>query len=171
MFRIKQRLVISIFISCILIITLVYRHTTFDLIHASLFSTDTLSQPISDALQRYEPNVPPPLASRLQSFLRAPLLTYRAAFAQNKLTCGTIERADRQVNPDQLRKQKLFWRGVGNLELAERRMAVVSYLEIIGERNRLLGEPGGGRGIVMTGGNKVSASMNFTEIVELTESS
>jgi len=36
-------------------------------------------------------------------------------------------------------------------------MAVVRYLEIIGERNRLLGEPRGGRGIVMTGGNQDTA--------------
>jgi hypothetical protein len=166
--RIVQRLVWSVFISCLLVITAVYRHTAYDIIHTSLFSTDALTPPLSDALQHYTPNVPSPLVSRLQAFLRAPLPTHHAALAQNELTCGTVERADRQVNPDQLRKQKLFWRGVGNFELATRRMDIVRYLEEVEKYDHLLGTHGGGRGIVMTGGNKVSIFARSPECSEST---
>ena len=158
MLRTAQRLVIFGFVSCLLVITVIYRHTAYDFIHTSLFSTDALTQRVSDTLQHYTPNVHSSLVSPLQSFLRGPLLTYELALPRNELTCGTKERADRQVNPDQLRKQKLFWRGVGNLEVAMRRIAIVKYLEEAGGHTSLLGKPGGGRGIVMTGGNKVLVS-------------
>lgn len=159
--RITSRLIWSIFISFLLVVTVVYRHTAYDIIHASLFSTDTLTQPLSDALLYYTPIVPSPLVSPLQAFLRAPLPTYDTALAQNELTCGTAERAARQVNPDQLRKQKIFWRGVGNFELATRRMDIIRYLEGVGKYDHVLGTHGGGRGIVMTGGNKVLISVLF----------
>lgn len=134
-----------------------------DTAHAALFSSDTLFPELSEQLAHHTPIVPSKdLQTRLQTFLSAPLLPYATALAENQRTCGTPERADRQVNPDQLRQQKRFWKGVGNVELATRRLDIVKHLEKIAQHGGLLGRHGGGRGIVMTAGNKACVYLSDT---------
>lgn len=67
------------------------------------------------------------------------------------------EQADRQAIKDQLRMHEKYWPTIKTGELARKRMGIVKYLEEVERSGQdVLGKPGGGRGIVMTGGNKVS---------------
>lgn len=151
-----RRIVVAVLLLATVIVALFNLAALADTAHAALFSSDTLSPELSDQLAHYTPIVPSKiLQTRLQTFLGAPLLRYSTAVTENQRTCGTPERADRQVNPDQLRQQKRFWKGVGNVELATRRLDIVKYLEKVAQHGGLMGRSGGGRGIVMTAGNKV----------------
>ncbi|KAF8318463.1 hypothetical protein DL93DRAFT_389925 [Clavulina sp. PMI_390] len=139
---------------------IIYRSPVSDVLHSTFISTDTLSPQLSHDLQHYIPRVSSStLQTRLKAFLHAPLLPSTEAFAQDSLECGPPSRAKKQGNPDQLKRQTLFWKGRGNFELATRRMDIISYLEAIEARASvpLVGIPGGGRGIVMTGGNSDTA--------------
>lgn len=69
--------------------------------------------------------------------------------------------ADKLVNPDQYTNELDFWRSVDDTEIVRRRAGMVKWLErrlalgetVIGSENT-----GSGRGIVLTGGNKVGFS-------------
>lgn len=151
-----ERVLTSLILFVIAIVALVNHQFVTDVTHASFLSSNALSSELSDRLNNYSPRVPSAeLQARLKKFLSAPLLKYSDALAQNLQTCGTLERANRQVNPDQLRKQKIFWKGQGNVDLAKRRLQIVQYLEDMATLGKLIPEPRGGRGIVMTAGNKV----------------
>ncbi|KAF8313764.1 hypothetical protein DL93DRAFT_1116928 [Clavulina sp. PMI_390] len=105
----------------------------------------------------YVPRVgDPELQWRLRRLLDAPLQDYKTALVANEAP-GACPRdiADRQAIRDQLRGQGSWWKTVRSSELAKRRMAMVKYLENIAlSGGDVIGRPGGGRGIVMTGGNK-----------------
>lgn len=97
------------------------------------------------------------LESRLRSLLDAPLESYASALSINEAP-GACPRdqADRQAIKDQLQRHSKWWSNISTGELARRRLDIVRYLEDIAiSRGNVIGRPGGGRGIVMTGGNKV----------------
>lgn len=102
------------------------------------------------------------LRERLRALLRAPLPNYDDALVQNVSpgSCPT-EQADRQAIADQLRQHTAYWKTISNAELAKKRFEIVNYLEkVVASGVDVIGKPGGGRGIVMTGGNKVRLSLN-----------
>src|ERR1700712_1081193 len=100
--RITPRRIISfLFLLVTTIVVLVNHQTLKDVAHASLVSSDTIPHQLSYQIANYQPILPGvDLQHRLKKFLSAPLLTYSDALAENMKTCGTMERADRQVNPD-----------------------------------------------------------------------
>lgn len=97
------------------------------------------------------------LQSRLRKLLDAPLESYASALAANEaLGACPREQADRQAIKDQLERHTKWWSTITVGELARKRLDIVRYLEDIAmSGGNLIGSPGGGRGIVMTGGNKV----------------
>jgi hypothetical protein len=97
------------------------------------------------------------LESRLRNLLDAPLESYASALSINEApgACPR-EQADRQAIKDQLQKHSKWWSTISTGELARKRLDIVRYLEDIAiSHGNVIGRPGGGRGIVMTGGNKV----------------
>lgn len=97
------------------------------------------------------------LQTRLRALLDAPLLDYPTALRRNEArdACPKAP-ADRQAIRDQLRMHSKYWATLRAGELARKRMGIVRYLEdIVAAGGDVIGRPGGGRGIVMTGGNKV----------------
>ncbi|KAF8515331.1 mannosyltransferase putative-domain-containing protein [Hysterangium stoloniferum] len=100
------------------------------------------------------------LQSRLQTFLDAPILNYIDAASKNEETCPRSV-ADKQVNQDQLHGNLQYWRDISQSDIQGHREAIVDHLrtlekdgtEILGLRDK----PYGGRGIVMTAGNKGTA--------------
>lgn len=97
------------------------------------------------------------LQARLQSLLQAPLLNSAEAFSQNAINCP-MTLANRQVNPDQLWRHGWFWKRLRRRDIVLRRIALIKYLEDVGRTGRLFSTaPPSSRGIVMTGGNQVTA--------------
>ncbi|KAG9033730.1 hypothetical protein FRB95_014417 [Tulasnella sp. JGI-2019a] len=97
------------------------------------------------------------LASRLSEFLHRPIRAYNESIEFNQQHCP-LYISDKLVNPDQLRGDGEFWREhVGVTEIAEKRAVIVKHLEervaqgleVVGSKNM-----GGGRGIVVAGGNQ-----------------
>lgn len=102
---------------------------------------------------------PEDLVHRLRALLSAPVLSYVDSVKASEKTCPR-KASDRQVNPDQLHDQIAKWSSMENDELVRRRIAIVKYLETLHKNGKpLLGSSatGKGRGIVMTGGNKVQS--------------
>lgn len=96
------------------------------------------------------------LRVKLQSLLTAPLQTYQDAYEENAEACPR-EVTVPLVNPNRINRRGWFWERVRLRELADRRIRIVKYLEDLESRaGRLRAIPGGGRGIVLTGGNEVS---------------
>lgn len=101
------------------------------------------------------------LRERLRALLRAPLPNYDDALVQNSSpgSCP-VEQADRQAIADQLRQHTSYWKTISNAELALKRFEMVQYLEkVVASGVDVIGRAGGGRGIVMTGGNKVRRNL------------
>ena len=100
-----------------------------------------------------------PLALRLNNFLLRPARSYADAIDDNRASCPT-EVNDLLVNPDQYRGDGEFWREEVTPEvIVEKRASLVSYLvkhSLAGERILDSESMGGGKGIVLTGGNQVS---------------
>lgn len=98
------------------------------------------------------------LASRLAAFLARPILSHAAALAANIAACP-LAIHDRQVNPDQLRGERDNWKNISEADVEARRRSLVKALERAStEGDQLVGDPkaeGGGRGIVVAGGNRV----------------
>lgn len=103
------------------------------------------------------------LESILQKLENTPILPYDEALKRNEQTCR-----GRQVqsNPDQVAGERTFWREVTSDKLKEKRQNVIeSIRKVFGlpglkhsNLNGMLqsGMYGRGRGLVFTGGNKVS---------------
>jgi hypothetical protein len=114
----------------------------------------------------YSPNVSSSdLQSRLRTLLQAPLPTYGEALEQNQAeNACPKEAADRQAIAEQLNKHKNYWPTISNAELAKKRIEMVKYLEDVQTGGwDLVGRAYGGRGIVMTGGNKVGLNVHPLE--------
>jgi len=124
----------------------------------TVFLFDDSRSIITSEYAEYVPHVgDSDLQSRLRNLLDAPLESYDSALAVNAApgNCPR-EQADRQAIQDQLRRHSRWWSTVTAGELANKRLGIVRYLERIAmSGGDVIGRPGGGRGIVMTGGNKV----------------
>ncbi|KAF8709259.1 putative Mannosyltransferase, partial [Rhizoctonia solani] len=96
------------------------------------------------------------LRKKLSELLSRPIRTHNEALELNSQTCP-IKVADKQVNRDQLNGNSAFWEHITTDEISQRRNAIVRYLESADKNgNELVASSRalGGRGIVMTGGNK-----------------
>lgn len=101
----------------------------------------------------------PLLAVKLHTFLTRPITSHTPESEDEEHRLCPARLSDRLVNPDQLRGDRDFWRGVDTAEIARRRTDVVKWLDRRVERGEAVlgGEGvGQGRGIVLTGGNQVS---------------
>ncbi|KAF8307448.1 hypothetical protein DL93DRAFT_2087974 [Clavulina sp. PMI_390] len=82
--------------------------------------------------------------------------THEQFMKESSASCP-VDVADRQINPDQMSGNIEKWLAMDTDELAERRLAIVQYLETLEKEGKVLvggdGKSGKGRGIVMTGGN------------------
>lgn len=120
------------------------------------FSKDTTGNGVLDRLER-----------TLQKLEGTPITTYEEALRKNEQTCK-----DRQVqsNPDQVAGEGSFWCEVSSETLEEKRQNIITAIkEQFGlpglhyaVAKDLVMSPmyGDGRGLVFTGGNKVSRSAN-----------
>jgi len=102
------------------------------------------------------------LSERLVRFLNRPTYTHEEARGYMTEHCP-LELADGLVNPDQYKGSIDFWKNeVGRDVILAKRAELVNWLEgRIGDGEKVVWEEGMGheKGIVMTGGNKVSLSM------------
>lgn len=102
----------------------------------------------------------PLLARRLHAFLSRPILSHEEAIPSMRENCP-LEISDKLVNPDQYNGDGDFWKyEVGKKEVALARISLVKWLESrLDEGEKVVWEEGlgEGRGIVVTGGNQVSA--------------
>lgn len=103
------------------------------------------------------------LESRLQDLEKTPILAYQEALKKNEQTCKNREI---QSNPDQIKGESEFWEQLTSETLQEKRQDVIDAirkefglpgLQHSNPPNLLKsGMFGDGRGLVFTGGNKVS---------------
>lgn len=121
------------------------------------FKDDIL--PFHNDLSYYTPAIHEEnLREKLESLLTSPLPAYQDAYDENVKACPR-EVTLPLVNPDRIARRGWFWERVRLRELADRRVRIVKYLEHQERQvGRLRAMPGGGRGIVLTGGNEVSTS-------------
>lgn len=111
----------------------------------------------------------PLLSTRLSEFLHRPILSYAAALKENVKTCP-LKIHDRQVNPDQLKGERDFWKSVSETDVKARREGLVKALEqaekngekIVSSENA----KSGGRGIVVAGGNRVSPCITSRRLLD-----
>jgi len=100
------------------------------------------------------------LSDRLVRFLNRPTYTHEESREYMTEHCP-LDLADALVNPDQYKGSIDFWKGeVGRDVILEKRAELVRWLEgriEVGEKVVWEEGMGGGQGIVMTGGNKVSS--------------
>jgi len=100
------------------------------------------------------------LSDRLVRFLNRPTYTHEESREYMTEHCP-LDLADGLVNPDQYKGSIDFWKGeVGRDVILEKRAELVRWLEgRIEDGEKVVWEEGmgGGQGIVMTGGNKVSS--------------
>jgi hypothetical protein len=105
------------------------------------------------------------LSDRLIRFLNRPTYTHDETKEYMTEHCP-LELADGLVNPDQYKGSIDFWREeVGRNVIIDKRAELVSWLESrLRNGERVVWEEGMGdkRGIVMTGGNKVSLHLSLT---------
>jgi hypothetical protein len=101
------------------------------------------------------------LSDRLVRFLNRPTYTHEESREYMTEHCP-LDLADGLVNPDQYKGSIDFWKGeVGRDVILEKRAELVRWLEgRIDDGEKVVWEEGmgGGQGIVMTGGNKVSSA-------------
>jgi hypothetical protein len=104
------------------------------------------------------------LSDRLVRFLNRPTYTHEESREYMTEHCP-LDLADGLVNPDQYKGSIDFWKGeVGRDVILEKRAELVRCLEgRIDDGEKVVWEEGmgGGQGIVMTGGNKVSSSASI----------
>jgi len=104
------------------------------------------------------------LSDRLVRFLNRPTYTHEESREYMTEHCP-LDLADGLVNPDQYKGSIEFWKAeVGRDVILEKRAELVRWLEgRIEDGEKVVWEEGmgGGQGIVMTGGNKVSLSSSF----------
>jgi len=104
------------------------------------------------------------LSDRLVRFLNRPTYTHEESREYMTEHCP-LDLADGLVNPDQYKGSIDFWKGeVGRDVILEKRAELVRWLEgriEDGEEVVWEEEMGGGQGIVMTGGNKVSSLLTI----------
>jgi hypothetical protein len=104
------------------------------------------------------------LSDRLVRFLNRPTYTHEESREYMTEHCP-LDLADGLVNPDQYKGSIDFWKGeVGRDVILEKRAELVRWLEgKIDDGGKVVWEEGmgGGQGIVMTGGNKVSSSASI----------
>jgi hypothetical protein len=104
------------------------------------------------------------LSDRLVRFLNRPTYTHEESREYMTEHCP-LDLADGLVNPDQYKGSIDFWREeVGRDVILEKRAELVRWLEgRIEDGEKVVWEEGmgGGQGIVMTGGNKVSSTFNI----------
>jgi len=149
-----------------LLLLVTFKSSTFDaaavLDKSAAFNkhkqTPTSGQAKSTGLLEHLENI-------LQKVERAPIESYDEALAKNERTC---KGRDVQSNPDQIKGESAFWRQLSSDDLARRRQAVAdgirSYFGLPGLLDAGLDDFSvatyfgtDGRGLVFTGGNKVSA--------------
>ncbi|KAL7419528.1 hypothetical protein Q5752_005439 [Cryptotrichosporon argae] len=124
------------------------------------------SPPLPDSYVRWFPSLslPPslllpahaPLASRLAALLARPVHAHDTGTALNHASCPSPE-TDQLVNPDQYDGEHAFWERLGEHDVRGRRSQVVGWLaDRAASGYRVLGaeDMGGGRGVVLTGGNQ-----------------
>lgn len=101
------------------------------------------------------------LSDRLIRFLNRPTYTHEESRDYMTEHCP-LDLAEGLVNPDQYKGSIHFWRDeVGRDVILDKRAELVRYLEgRVKEGEKVIWEEGmgGGQGIVMTGGNKVSST-------------
>lgn len=121
-------------------------------IYASNFSSLQLPDPLL-----HDHN----LATRLDTFLRRPILSHEDAVEEMYVGCPK-EISDNLVNPDQYNGDGDFWRDTVDVdEIVKRRVQVVNWLEDWYKSGRIKSITGnGGKGIVMTAGNSVCYSLS-----------
>lgn len=104
------------------------------------------------------------LSDRLVRFLNRPTYTHEESREYMTEHCP-LDLADGLVNPDQYKGSIEFWKGeVGRDVILEKRAELVRWLEgRIEDGEKVVWEEamGGGQGIVMTGGNKVSSLLTI----------
>lgn len=108
------------------------------------------------------------LEARLQALEKTPILSYQEALKKNEQTCKNREI---QSNPDQITGESEFWEQLTSETLQEKRQDVIDAirnefglpgLQHSNPPNLLKsGMFGNGRGLVFTGGNKVSDVLRY----------
>lgn len=100
----------------------------------------------------------PNLQDRIQSLLHAPVLSSVEAMPANELSCP-VGVVNHHMSLGALWRHFWVWGGVGKHEIVRRRMDIVKHLEGVALNDLVSPPKFKGRGIVMTGGNKVRPSM------------